>query len=372
MFTFVQPDPLDLPGAGLGDSIGDTPIRTAVIGYGLAGSVFHAPLIAATEGLVLTAVVTGHPQRADAARERYPDVRVVPTAEALLADPGDLDLVVVAAPNSRHVPLGLDALDAGLPVVIDKPVAATVAQAARLRDTAAAKNLLVSVFHNRRWDGDARTVRKLLDDGDLGTVHRFESRYERWRPQIKAGVWRERPEPEQAGGLLYDLGSHLIDQALVLFGPARSVYAEVARVRPGALVDDDVFIALTHTGGTRSHLWASSTAADLGPRFRVLGSAGAYVKCGMDVQEDALRAGGSPADPGWGEEPQAAWGRYGTPGQTIRVPTLPGAYQAYYAGVRDALRGEAPPPVTIEQAIDVQAVIEAAQRSARDGVTVTL
>ncbi len=350
----------------------EDPIRTAVIGYGLAGSVFHAPLIDATDGLALTAVVTGNPERAAAARQRYPGVRVVPTADDLLTSSGELDLVVVASPNRSHVPLSRAAIAAGLPVVVDKPVAATSAQAGEVRDAAAAAGVLVSVFHSRRWDADARTLRQLLDEGALGAVHRFESRFERWRPQVKEGVWRELPAPDEAGGLLYDLGSHLIDQALVLFGPVVAVYAEVRRVRPGAEVDDDVFVALTHASGTRSHLWASSVAADFGPRFRVLGTTGSYVKYGLDGQEAALRAGGTPRDPEWGAEPPQAWGRLGTPGQTTPVPSRPGAYQDFYAGVRDALRGRAPAPVTIEQAIDVLTVIEAAQRSAREGATVTV
>jgi scyllo-inositol 2-dehydrogenase (NADP+) len=343
----------------------ERPLRVAVVGYGVAGSVFHAPLIASTDGLELAAVVTGNPERAAAARQRYPDVTVVPTVDALLREP--LDLVVVAGPNRSHVPVGLAVLDAGLPVVVDKPVAPSVTSAVELRDAAAARGRLISVFHNRRWDGDARTVRGLHADGTLGTVHRFESRYERWRPQIKAGAWRELADPQEAGGLLFDLGSHLIDQALRFFGTVHSVYAEVRMVRPGALVPDDVFLALTHDSGTVSHLWASALAADLGPRLRLLGSAAAYVKYGMDVQEDALRAGRTPRDPDWGVEPKSAWGWLGPPDRSRPYPTLPGAYQDFYAGMRDALRGLGPVPVTIEEAIEVLAVIEAAQRSAASG-----
>jgi scyllo-inositol 2-dehydrogenase (NADP+) len=349
----------------------DGPIRTAVIGYGPAGAVFHAPFIAHTDGFALAAIVTGNPERATAARERYPDVLVVPTVDELLARPDALDLVVVASPNRTHVRLGLAVIEAGLPVVIDKPVAATEADAGRLREAAARAGMLVSVFHNRRWDADFRTLQKVLSDGPLGAVHRFESRYERWRPQLKEGVWREDPDPAHAGGLLYDLGSHLIDQALLLFGPVSGVYAEVDRLRAGARVPDDVFLALAHESGVRSHLWASALVADLGPRFRVLGATGAYVKYGMDPQEDALRAGGTPGEPGWGVEPESAWGRLTVPAAdppVVAVPSLPGAYQEFYAGIREALHGNAPPPVTIDQAIDVIAVIEAAQRSVREGV----
>jgi scyllo-inositol 2-dehydrogenase (NADP+) len=348
------------------------PLRTALIGYGLAGSIFHAPLIASVDGLALTVVVTSNDARATAAQERYPDVRVIPSVDELLRGPESVDLVVVASPNSTHVPIGLAVLEAGLPVVIDKPVAATAAAARQLRDAAATKHLLVTVYHNRRWDGDARTLGTLLAQGELGTVHRLESRYERWHPQIDAAAWRERADPEVAGGLLYDLGSHLIDQVLVLLGPVSTVYAEVGKVRPGAQVDDDIFLALTHRSGIRSHLWASATAANFGPRFRVLGSAGAYVKYGMDVQEEALRRGRTPHDPDWGMEPEAAWGQLGTPDRSHKIPTERGAYQDYYAGVRDALHNKTPPPVTIEQAIDVMVVIEAAQRSANEAATVEI
>jgi scyllo-inositol 2-dehydrogenase (NADP+) len=346
------------------------PVRTAVVGYGLAGSVFHAPLIAATDGMEVAAIVTANPDRAAAVRTRYPQAEIIGSVDALLSEPGRWDLVVVASPNRTHVPVGRAAIEAGLPVVIDKPVARTVAQARELRAAAAANGVMISVYHNRRWDSDALTLARLLRDGALGTVHRFESRYERWRPAIRAGVWRENPDPDEVGGLLYDLGSHLVDQALTLFGPARSVYAEVAAVRAGARVDDDVFIALTHDSGTRSHLWASSVAADLGPRLRVLGSAAAYVKYGMDVQEEGLKAGATPGGPGWGEEPEAAWGRLGTVDAFEPVPSVPGAYQEYYRGIRDAVRGDAPPPVTIDEAIDVIAVIEAARRSADSGTVV--
>jgi scyllo-inositol 2-dehydrogenase (NADP+) len=315
--------------------------------------------------MALTSVVTRNADRAAAALGRYPNVRIVPTVEDLLRDAEDIDLVVVASPNSSHVPVGLAVLEAGLPVVIDKPVAASSAGARQLRDAAAAKGLMISVYHNRRWDGDYRTLRTLCAQGVLGAVHRFESRYERWRPQVNAAAWREQAGPETAGGLLYDLGSHLIDQALVLFGPVDSVYAEIGKVRQSAQVDDDVFLSLTHVSGVRSHLWASSIAANFGPRFRVLGSAGSYVKYGMDVQEHELRRG-DPRQPNLGVEPEASWGELGTPGDTRKIPTERGAYQDYYAGVRDALREKLPPPVTIEQAIDVLIVIEAAQRFAME------
>jgi scyllo-inositol 2-dehydrogenase (NADP+) len=337
----------------------------------VAGAYFHAPFIAAASGLRLAAVVTRDPGRAAAVRQRHPGARLLATPDEIWSA-GDIDVVVVASPNRTHVPLALGAVEAGLPVVVDKPVAATVADAVRLRDAATAAGASVSVFHNRRWDGDFRTVAALVGQGRLGAVHRFESRFERWRPEVRAGAWKERPDPAEAGGILHDLGTHLIDQALTLFGPVTHVYAENRGVRRQAAVSDDVFVALTHASGTVSHLWASALAADLGPRLRVLGSEAAYVKSGMDVQEAALRAGGNPADAGWGVEPEQAWGRLGVPEETVPVPTEPGDYGAFYAGLETHLRLGAPAPVTLDEAIAGLRVVEAAAVSAAQRRVVAL
>ncbi|MFJ5552862.1 Gfo/Idh/MocA family oxidoreductase [Streptomyces sp. NPDC093225] len=355
------------------------PLRVAVIGYGLAGSVFHAPLVAATEGLVLDTVVTGNPERQARARAEFPDVRIAASPEELFtgSSAADLDLVVIASPNKTHVPLATAALDAGLPVVVDKPVAGTAAEARALAARAEERGLLLSVFQNRRWDNDFLTLRTLLATGELGEVQRFESRFERWRPQLKGG-WRESGAPEEIGGLLYDLGSHVVDQALVLFGPAVRVYAETDVRRPGAQTDDDTFIALTHAGGVRSHLYVSATTAQLGPRFRVLGSDAGYVKYGLDPQEAALREGKRPGCGGpWGAETESLWGRIGSgesplTGGGIPVATVAGDYPAYYAAVAASLRANTPPPVTAYEAADALDVLEAALRSAREGVAVEL
>jgi len=352
--------------------VGNGSARVALIGFGLGGKVFHAPLIASVPGLSLDTIVTSDPARQAEARESYPSSRVVDRPEAVWESGAEYDLAVVSTPNSSHLPLGLAALQAGLSVVIDKPLAATAEDGRALAAAAAARGLMLSVFQNRRWDGDFLSVRRLIDEGALGSVHGFESRYERWRPEPKAGTWRERGAPEEAGGLLFDLGSHIVDQALQLFGRPTHVYAEVGRRRPGVEVDDDVFVALTHRDGVRSHLWASVVAAIQGPRFRVLGLRGAYEKYGMDVQEDALVAGGRPGDPDWGREPEGQWGRLST-GEDVRVvETEPGAYQAYYAGVAESLRSGARPPVDVHDSIDVLDVLEAASESARTGQIVEL
>ncbi|MFD9353250.1 Gfo/Idh/MocA family oxidoreductase [Streptomyces sp. NPDC060031] len=361
----------------MNDTAPATALRVGLIGYGLAGSVFHAPLVTATEGLVLDTVVTSDPDRQGQVREAYPDARIAGSAAELWERTPALDLVVIASPNKTHVPLATAALTAGVPVVVDKPLAATAAEARELADLADRTGTFLSVFQNRRWDNDFLTLRRLLADGELGEIQRFESRFERWRPQLKGG-WRESGAPEEIGGLLYDLGSHVVDQALVLFGPALRVYAETDVRRPGAEADDDTFIALTHASGVRSHLYVSATTAQLGPRLRVLGSRAGYVKYGLDPQEAALREGLRPGgDVLWGEEPPHLWGRLGSgesplTGGGAPVPTEHGDYPAYYAAVAAALREGGPNPVTAHEAAQCLAVLEAARTSSRDGVAVEL
>ncbi|MFD4785785.1 Gfo/Idh/MocA family oxidoreductase [Streptomyces sp. NPDC058459] len=354
-----------------------TPLRVGLIGYGLAGSVFHAPLISATDGLVLDTVVTSNPKRGRQARAEFPDVRVAATPEELLERAGELDLIVIASPNKTHVPLATAAIEAGLPVVVDKPVSGTAAEARELAALADGHGVLLSVFQNRRWDNDFLTLRKLVADGALGDVWRFESRFERWRPRLKGG-WRESGDPAEIGGLLYDLGSHVVDQALTLFGQVTEVYAETVVRRDGAETDDDTFLALTHASGVRSHLHVSAATAQLGPRFRVLGSRAGFVKYGLDPQEAALRDGARPGtETAWGVEEESLWGRLGAgespvTGGGTAVRTLPGDYPAYYAAVAAAVRGTGPNPVTALEAAETLDVLEAARRSARDKVTVTL
>jgi scyllo-inositol 2-dehydrogenase (NADP+) len=228
------------------------------------------------------------------------------------------------------------------------------------------------VFHNRRWDGDFLTVRRLVESGRLGEVWRYESRFERWRPERPTGGWRERADPEEGGGVLLDLGSHLVDQALVLLGPPRSVYAEVARRRPGVVVDDDVFVAVEHESGAWSHLWASSVVARRGPRLRVLGSQAGYQVWGMDPQEDALKAGERPGGPDWGRTPPERWGTVGVDDHEEPVPTEPGDYGRFYQGVVASIRRGAPPPVDPLDAVRTLEVLDAARASASSGTVVTL
>jgi predicted dehydrogenase len=341
------------------------PIRVALLGYGLAGAVFHAPLIAAVDGLELAAIVTGNEERRSRARRDHPEAVLLGSAEEVWKRAGELDLVVVASPNRFHVPLARAAFGADLAVVVDKPLAASADEARALVRESRERGVLLTVFQNRRWDGDFLTVRQLLGSGQLGTVARFESRFERWRPKLSGG-WRESGDPEDAGGLLYDLGSHLVDQALQLFGPAAEVYGELDARRARARTDDDTFVALTHESGVRSHVWVSAVAADQGPRFRILGSEAAFTKYGLDVQEDALRDGGDPREPDWGADPDERWGELATGDEARRIETVPGAYQRFYEGLVPALREGAPPPVDPDQVVAALEVLDAAGLAARE------
>jgi predicted dehydrogenase len=347
------------------------PLRVGLLGYGLAGRVFHAPLIAACPDLVLAAVVTRDPERRATLRAVHPAAEALDAPEQLWERAGSLDLVVVATPNRSHASLTRAALQAGLPVVVDKPFATSAAEARALIDEARARGRRLTVFQNRRWDGDFLTLRKLISEGALGAVHRFESRFERWNPVLRPG-WRESRNPADAGGLLFDLGPHLIDQAVQLFGPVRAVYGELDSRREDAVVDDDAFVALTHASGVRSHLWMSKIAAQRAPRFRVLGDRATFVKYGLDGQEAAMAIGVGPGAAGWGEELADRWGFLGEEDTAQPVATVSGNYPAFYAAVAAALRSDAPLPVDPADAVTGLEIIEAARASAEHGRVVQL
>ncbi len=346
-------------------------IRIGLIGYGLAGAAFHAPLIRMTQGLALSAIVTRDSGRRREAALANPEAKLLESVNALWHHAAELDLIVVATPNRTHDSLARSALAVGCHVVVDKPFTVTAAEGRALIDEARRRERMISVYHNRRWDGDFITLQRLLREGRLGEPMRFESKFERWRPVPKGG-WRDDPAPEQAGGILYDLGPHVIDQALVLFGPVTHVYAELDRRRQGIQVDDDAFVALTHANGVRSHLFISSVAALPGPRFRMLGTRAAYVKYGADPQEVALRASGKLHQSGWREDPEDAWGRLGAGSEVESIATDAGGYQRFYEGVVATLREGAPPPVDPADAVAGLEIIEAARRSATEGRVVTL
>lgn len=343
---------------------GLTDLRVAIVGYGLAGRLFHAPLIAATEGLAVAFVVTGDADRAAEASGEHPGATVVASVDELWQR-GGIELLVVAAPNEVHAPLALQAISRGVPVVVDKPMALNAAQAQELVDAAERAGVLLAPFHNRRWDSDQLTLRRLLADGRLGDVYRYESRFERWRPAA-GGSWREDLPPERGGGQLLDLGTHLVDQALALFGPVSEVYAEIG-ARRGLVSDDDDFIILRHVGGQISHLHASAVTAAPGPRLRVLGSEAAFVVESLDGQEDALRAGRRPDGAGeWGVEPESRWGRLVAGDESEPVPSERGDWPRFYLELALAVRSGGPPPVDPRDAVDGLRLLEAARRSAEE------
>ncbi|WP_457947100.1 Gfo/Idh/MocA family protein [Pseudarthrobacter sp. alpha12b] len=343
-------------------------IRTAVVGYGLAGSVFHAPLLAANTSYSLDVIATSDAGRQAAASSRLPGAEVVRDGAAVLERAAHLDLVVLATPPMTHYPLAKAALEAGLDVVVDKPFAVTSEQGQELIDLARQLGRVLTVFHNRRWDGDFLTLRKLLAAQALGTVTRFESRFERWSPVI-AKAWKARATAADGGGVLFDLGSHLIDQALQLFGPATVLHSELKARRSDERAEDDVFLVLRHDAGVTSHLAMNMLCAQQGPRFRVLGSIGGFTKNGADPQEPYLAAGGSPLDGDYGVEAPEWAGVLGRDGHLDRLPTERGAYPEFYrilaAKILDGGAGSSLPlPVNPEGAVEVLRIIEKARELA--------
>jgi scyllo-inositol 2-dehydrogenase (NADP+) len=296
----------------------------------------------------------------------FPGVRVVASAEELLADPA-VELVVVAAPNAVHHALAAAALRAGRHVVVDKPFALATADADELIALAAAEGRRLSVFHNRRWDGDFLTVRRVLEAGALGEVAELVSRYDRFRPAPR-GSWKEAAVP--GSGVLWDLGPHLVDQAVALFGPPQTVWADVGVQRPGVEAVDYAHLVLGY-GRLRVLLHAAMLVRDPGPRFEVHGDRGSLVTWGLDPQEQALRAGGRPGDPGWGSVPPDRQGTLTVEVAGLevrgRLAGVPGDYGAFYAAMAAAVAGEGPVPVAAAEARDTVAVIELALQSSRGG-----
>ena len=334
-------------------------IRTGLIGFGLGGTAFHAPLVDAAPELDLAAIVTSRP---DAVHERYPKVEVVPEVAALLADPA-IELVVVCTPNDTHFPLARAALEAGKHVVIDKPFANSVAEAETLLALADTQGKVLSIFHNRRWDSDFLTLKKLLDEGALGDITLYEARWDRFRPALR-GNWHETAGP--GGGVLIDLGPHLIDQALALFGPPESVTADMVAQREGSRVDDYFELTL-HYGRMRAVLSSASIVPAPRPRFAVHGTKASFVKHGLDPQEMQLRSGGRADDPGHGVEDPANHGVLTNGDGTQRsIASERGDYRLFYSGVARAIAGQAPPPVSPSDALAGLRLIEIARQSAAE------
>lgn len=336
-------------------------VNVALLGYGYSGKTFHAPLIAQVAGLRLTHVVSRDNAKV---LTDWPHVTVLANADEAFANP-DVNLVVIATPNDTHFDLAARALSAGKDVVVDKPFTTTVAEASQLVALAAPLGRMLSVFQNRRWDSDFLTVRRMMDEGRIGEIVHFESHFDRYRPEVQAR-WRESPGP--GGGVWFDLGPHLVDQVLQLFGRPATIYADFESQRNGARAVD-YFHVLLHYGRTRIILHTASLVAAKTARFTIHGRLGSFTKYGLDTQEDALRRGEIPGNPGWGRDPEL--GTLVIPqddGMTsIEMPSIPGNYLLYYEAIRDSLLHGTPNPVPSPQAIAVMMVLEIASESARQG-----
>lgn len=339
------------------------PINVGLIGFGFAGRTFHAPVIRAVAGLRLVAILQ---RKGDDAANRYPDVRIARNLEQLLAS-GSIQLVVIATPNVSHFDLARQCLLAGRHVVIDKPFATTYVEAAELVSLAEKCKRLLSVYQSRRFDGDFKTVCNLIASEVLGRIVLFESHYDRYRLQLRPGAWREQAGP--GNGVFFDLGPHLIDQALTLFGTPEAVSADIRIERDGAVVDDAFNVTLLYPR-LRVQLRGTMLASKPAPHFVIHGTHGSYDKYGLDPQENALKRGETPGGPAWGKEPPEAWGTLTqVEGEKITARTIPteaGDYCEYYENVRDAILGKAALAVTPQAASNVMRVLELARQSSHE------
>lgn len=340
------------------------PIRVALIGYGYVGKTFHAPLIKSVPGLQLTVVSSRQP---DKVQSDFPGVLVLSSPEEAVSHP-DVDLVVIASPNDSHVPLSVAALQAGKHLVVDKPFTITLAEAREIVALAEKKQRLLSVFQNRRWDTEFLGAKAILASGRLGEVLHFESHIDRYRPLVRKR-WREQEGP--GAGLWYDLGPHLADEAMQLFGLPQRIQATLLPQRSGAEVDDWFHVQFDY-GRLRVILHASNVAAGAVPHLAIHGTLGSWLKYSADVQEGQLRNGMSPGDAGWGVDPRPGVFYNGVDGIAAEVPLPQGDQRQYYSGIRDALRNQGPNPVPPSQAIAVMAVLEAALESSAKGQWVSL
>jgi predicted dehydrogenase len=343
-------------------------IEVGLVGFGLAGKAFHAPVIRAVPGLHLAAIVQ---RKGNEAAEKCPDVRIARSLDELLAM-SEIRLVVIATPNETHYPFARQCLEAGRDVIVDKPFTTTLDEAIALAELAKKRKRLLTVYQNRRYDGDFQAIRQLVEAGTLGRIVRFETSYDRYRPKLKPGAWREAARP--GSGILFDIAPHLIDHAVVLFGLPEAITADVRMEREGARADDAFDITLHYSHGMRAVLRSSILAAAPRPRFVLLGTQGSFVKQTFDPQEMNLRQGYIPDDKPWGFEPEENWGVLTVPsGDAFEQRHIPSAtcdYRDYYANVRDAILGRTTLVVTPEYAIDVMRMLEQAGESSETRRTV--
>lgn len=340
--------------------MGHKPISVGLAAYGLSGRVFHAPVISCHAGFELTKIVERRPR---GARERYPHVEVVPDFQDLLRDEA-LELVVVNTPEHTHYELAKQALEAGKHVVVEKAFTPTATEAQQLINLARGKGRVLSVYQNSRWNGDFLTIQKILENKLLGELVEYEAHFDRFRNFIQPDSWKEDPKP--GIGVLYNLGSHLIDQALVLFGWPDAVWAHLRTVRPGGQVVDNFEMILFYER-LKVTLKSSYLVRESGPRYTLHGTQGSFVKFGFDPQEEALGAGRLPTETGWGQESPERWGKLNTELNGLhfegKVETIPGSYVRYYDNIHGAIREQKPLAVTAEQARQTIALIEAAMQS---------
>jgi scyllo-inositol 2-dehydrogenase (NADP+) len=329
-------------------------LTVGLVGFGFAGKVFHAPVIRAVAGLRLTTIV----QRRGAPDPRLPEVDFVPSVDALLTR--DVDLIVVATPNTSHHPIAKQCLLAGRHVVVDKPFTTTTGEAEELVRLARQRGRVLSVYQERRYTGDFVTVQRVVATGALGRIVSYEAHFDRFRPELRPGAWREHPLP--GSGVWFDLGPHLLDQALLLFGIPEAISADIRIERDGAAVDDAFDVTLRYPR-LRAVLRASMLATPLAPSFAVHGTNGSFIKDGLDPQEAALKSGRTPDEPNWDAEPSELYGRLTTPEGTRTVPTTPSSFTHYYENVRDAILGKAQLAVTPEHAVNVMRGLELAVAS---------
>ncbi len=342
-------------------------IQTAIIGYGLSGQIFHGALLETMPDFNLHTVVTTDPEKAALVKQQHPQSAVVPNPDTVFAN-SEIDLVIVSTPNTQHHPLAKKALISGKNVIVEKPFTVTAEEAQDLIDTAAKTGLMLTVYHNRRYDSDFLTLKRIIDQEELGELRLFESAYDRFRPEVNTGAWREKSLP--GSGILYDLGAHLIDQTLSLFGLPISLYADVRSLRGGSV--DDHFNIIMDYPGMKAFLTSRPLVKEPLPRFAVHGSKGSFVKYGLDVQEADLKAGKRRRDDTWGTEPESQWGVLNTINQRRIVPSLSGDYHAFYQAVHAHLTQGAPLPITAKDGKNVIQIIELALTSSKNGCCVPI
>ncbi|CAM2922331.1 oxidoreductase [Paenibacillus sediminis] len=343
-------------------------IHVGIIGFGLSGSVFHAPIIETIKEFSLKTVVSSD---ANKVHQRYPHVSVVSDVDQLFSD-AEIDLVVISSPNVTHYEYARKAIEAGKHVVVEKPFTVTSQEAEQLIALAKQHGVVLTVYQNRRWDNDFLTIQKLISGGTLGRLSVYEAHFDRYRPEVR-NRWREKEGP--GSGMLYDLGAHLIDQALTLFGKPKTIWADLRAEREGAEAIDYFHLVFGYDH-MRVILHSGSLVRQQGPRFVLHGTKGSYIKFGMDPQEDQLRQGKAPGDLGWGEDKRELYGQLTTEigGLTVesRVETVPGRYETFYQGVAEAIMIGKTAPVTAEEARDTIRMIEYALQSHQEGRVISV